>query len=99
MSPTYKGIIMVIEWIKPSGLHIETNTEQATIDKAVALGWVRAEDAKTDTVDSELIQSAETVEDLKVALDLAGLSIDMRGSLERLKEKALIEMANNDNSE
>lgn len=36
----------MIEWTKPSGSKITTNESEASIIKAVELGWTRSEEAK-----------------------------------------------------
>lgn len=40
----------MIKWIKPSGVEIETNDEQASIDAANNLGWKLKKERKTKGV-------------------------------------------------
>jgi hypothetical protein len=45
-----------MKWKKPSGIIIETNEEDSTIDKCVSLGWEPIEDSEGN----EIIPDPET---------------------------------------
>ena len=87
---------MKIKWIKPNGLEINTNDLPDTISYAIELGWrpYDPDEEPQEPIQEEnsleaSIGLCETKEELKTLLRESGLSVDMRGSLDKVKAKAL----------
>lgn len=74
----------MIKWIRPSGSEIETGEGKEMEAYGVSQGWK----LKTSKV-STPFDGMETKDDIADYLENAGVSCDMRGSLEKVKEKAL----------
>jgi len=88
----------MIKWIRPSGRPITTNESQASIDYAKLHKWEREGEKfvnVVETVEVEMshekaINSLSTKDALKSHLsDVHGVKIDMRGSMEHVKSKAI----------
>jgi hypothetical protein len=56
--PPFFGVINM-KWTKPSGIEIETNEDQVTIDYCESLGW----EAEDDEAEAEAIAEAKAAKD------------------------------------
>lgn len=88
----------MIKWIRPSGRPITTNESDASIAYAKQHNWQREGDKFVNVVEAvevemsheKAINSLSTKEALKSHLsEVHGVKIDMRGSIECVKDKAI----------
>jgi hypothetical protein len=88
----------MITWLRPSGALIRTNDSQETIELAVSRGWIQSDQGKAlsdeTLIHIELINEIKEKEDVISYLNDLGLSIDARGGLEKVKEKAITAIKN-----
>lgn len=81
---------------KKDGTEIEVNDFPANTEAALAAGW-KLNEAKEEPPEVEaqdtgiigLIEAAETKDELKAVLEEAKITVDLRGSLAKVKIKAL----------
>jgi hypothetical protein len=92
----------MITWIRPSGLEIETGEGEDMELYAVSQGWklkdiekpassgeVDFDEPQHGTSHKLLLDAMESKEEISEYLKSAGVECDMRGSLRKVKEKAL----------
>lgn len=77
----------LIEWMRPSGLSIKLKNTENLNNYAKQAGWEIA----SDDIDHELvIIEMEDKKDIeKYVIEVCGVDIDLRGSLETVQNKAI----------
>ena len=78
----------MIKWIRPSGSEIETGEGKEMEAYAVSQGWKLKKPEYTEH-SSHPIDDMESKEEISNYLQGAGVECDMRGSLGKVKAKAL----------